>query len=61
VPEPWQRVKDWRQRAEELRRVADNLVSPAKENILHSAEDYERMADELERNLKEQGISAPSS
>ena len=55
MPEKWEQVKAWRRRAEELRTVADNFAVPsAKEAMLNTAQSYERMANDLERRLKQQ-------
>jgi len=57
MPEGWEEVRYWRRRAEELRGAAENLMTPsARDALINIAEKYERMAAELERRLKDQGI-----
>lgn len=43
------RLKDYRQRAEELRTIAESMDDPQNKKLLHGvAEDYLRMAQALE-------------
>jgi hypothetical protein len=58
----WNQVKEWRNRAEVLRRTAEDFGLPsARDGLIEAAESYERMADELERKLKTLGIPQPPS
>lgn len=60
MPERWQQINDWRDRAAEISRMAqDTLVPSAKDELQLAARGYERMADELERKLKGSGIQIP--
>ncbi|MBL6938275.1 MAG: hypothetical protein ISS15_06725 [Alphaproteobacteria bacterium] len=46
------RVKKYRDRAEELRMVAQNFTDPERRQVLIDlAADYERMADQVDRGL----------
>jgi hypothetical protein len=49
----WNQVREWRNRAEVLRRTAEDFGLPsARDGLIEAAESYERMADEMERKLK---------
>jgi hypothetical protein len=62
MPARWNQVKEWRDRAEELRRAADDFGLPsARDGLIGAAENYERMANELERKLTALGIKQPPS
>jgi hypothetical protein len=62
MPQRWQDVKAWRDRAEKLRRTADNFTLPSATNgLLDAARKYERMADDLERKLKLEGVTPASA
>jgi len=62
VPARWKQVMEWRDRAEGLRRAAEDFGLPsAHDGLIEAAEGYERMADELERKLKTLGIQQPPS
>jgi hypothetical protein len=62
VPARWNQVREWRDRAEELRRAAEDFGLPlARDGLMEAAENYERMADELERKLTALGIQQPPS
>jgi len=55
MPERWELVRHWRERASDLRHLAEDVAVPsARHGIEHAAKNYERMADELERALIEQ-------
>lgn len=57
MPDRWMVVRQWRERARELRCLAESLDIPsAKDGIEHAAANYDRMADELERWLKAQEV-----
>lgn len=48
----------WRERADELRAVADNLADPtAKAQIMACAKDYDLLAERAEARSKSGGIS----
>jgi hypothetical protein len=60
VPARWNQVREWRDRAEELRQAAEDFELPsARDGLLGAAEGYDRMADELEQKLKSLGIQQP--
>jgi hypothetical protein len=60
MPARWEQVKEWRNRAEGLRRVAEDFGLPStRDGLMEAAESYERMADELERKLKTLGVQQP--
>jgi hypothetical protein len=62
VPARWNQVREWRDRAEELRRAAEDFGLPlARDGLMEAAESYERMADALEQKLKSLGIERPPS
>lgn len=62
MPRRWHEVKSWRERAEELRRIAEGFALPsAKDALLQSAQSYDRMADDLERKLKHEGVAQPGA
>ncbi len=55
-------VEQWRRRAEEIRAVADNFAVPsAKETMLNVARNYERLAEDLERRLRQQPDAKPET
>ena len=57
MPERWEQVRHWRERAVELQQAADGMtVAAARDGLEQAARGYERMADDLERVLKEHGI-----
>jgi hypothetical protein len=61
MPKRWEEVKAWRERAKGLRRLAESVELPsAKDGLLQTARNYDRMADDLERKLKLEGV-APAS
>ena len=48
-------VLEYRERAAHARRLADSVLDPAaREQLETAARDYEQMADQLERDLREQ-------
>jgi hypothetical protein len=52
------RIKSWRQRAEELRTVADQFIEPStQESLRRSAGNLEQMADHAEAQLDGKGPS----
>jgi hypothetical protein len=60
MPQRWEKIKTWRERAEELRRIAESFLVPSGQDALRrSAQGYDRMADDLERKLKQEGIAPP--
>jgi hypothetical protein len=57
MPQRWDNVKSWRERAKGLRRLAESFTLPsAQDALVKSAQGYEGMADELERRLKREGV-----
>ena len=60
MPKRWQQVRVWRDRAEKLRTLADSFPVPlAKDGLQDSARNYDRMADDLERELRREGLAPP--
>lgn len=54
MPDHRKVVRQWRDRAEELRRLAASIDIPsAKDGIERAAASYVRLADELEQSLDE--------
>ena len=52
-----QRAKEYRERAEELRTIAQDWMDPeTQQSLLKVAIDYERMADSLERAARSQEL-----
>jgi hypothetical protein len=57
MPKRWEEVKAWRERAKGLQRLAESVeLSSAKEGLLQTARNYDRMADDLERRLRHDGV-----
>ena len=57
MPARWLQVREWRDRAEQLRQAAKQVAAPsARDGLLNAAEGYDRMATDLERSLSEQGV-----
>ena len=57
MSERWARVRSLRERAAEVRKMAAQYKVPSsRDALLISARNYERMAEELERRLKEEGV-----
>jgi len=60
MPERWEKIAYWRQRAEELRQAADDVAIPsARDRLSALAEQYAHMAAVLERELRDNGIGEP--
>ena len=55
--ESWEKVRSWRGRTEELRQAAGAMAIPSRrDGLLQVADDYERMAADLEQELKASGV-----
>jgi hypothetical protein len=49
-----ERVRQWRDRAEEFRAAAEGMQTPVRYKMLAIARDWDRMADNLETRLREE-------
>ena len=54
-PQDLDRVRQWRERAEEFRAAAESMHTPVKSKMLDLASDWDRMADNLEARISEEG------
>jgi hypothetical protein len=55
-------VAQWRNRAGEIRRVADAFAVPsARDTMLRIAQTYERKADDLEKELPQRSVPKPEA
>lgn len=60
MPEGWEQVRLWRDRAAELRQVAKGFgVASARDGLLDVAQNYERLAGDLESRLRAKGVPEP--
>jgi hypothetical protein len=49
-----ERVRRWRDRAEEFRAAAEEMQTPVRYKMLAIARDWDRMADNLEARLRDE-------
>lgn len=58
MPARWLQVRECRDRAEQLRQAAaEQVVAPSARNgLLKAADGYDRMAADLERKLRDEGV-----